>query len=233
MVLAVHPSHRFAGRRGRGRPRARRRDVRGLRRRAVDPPRHRPLPPPSRCHRRGRARVRQHREHQAGRRDPRGRRRSSPSRPSAARSGRGRSCAVRIEGQDPKYRLNRPAGDHPPPARQPRPDGLAVPGTADRDGDRSADPAPTRIQSSRAGRLVLVSLQRITGRRREPVDVRDRPVRAGDNPGSCAELRRDRSSDSPGRCSRRRGRALDGEPRAAEPRGMRCPADSRHDPPKP
>ena len=56
--------------------------------------------------------------------------------PSVGREVRaGSLCAVRIEGQDPKYRLNRPAGHHPPPARQPRPDGRAIPGTADRDGN--------------------------------------------------------------------------------------------------
>ena len=157
MVLAVHPSHRFAGRAGRGRPRAGRRAVRGLRRRAVDPSCHRPLPPPSRCERRGRARVRQHREHQAGRRDPRGR--LDPPRASVSREVRaGSLCSGADRRAGPEISSEPARGHHPPPARQPRPDGLAIPGIADRDGDRRADPAPTRIQSSRAGRLFLVSL---------------------------------------------------------------------------
>ena len=70
MVLAVHPSHRFAGLKGVEVARLRRREVRGLRRRPVDPPGHRPVPAPSRRAGVGRARVRQHREHQAGGRDP-------------------------------------------------------------------------------------------------------------------------------------------------------------------
>ena len=159
MVLAVHPSHRFAGAGDRGYPRARRRGVRRLRRRAVDPPGHRPLPSPSRCERRGRARVRQHREHQAGRRDPGGR--VDPSRAfprPRGRAGHARRGADRRPG--PEVPAEPAAGDHPPPQRQPRPDGLAVPGVADGSGV-DAGPlsgtvaAPTRRQraasSSRAG----------------------------------------------------------------------------------
>ena len=58
--------------------------------------------------RRGGAGVRQHREHQARRRDPGGRGDPARSRPWPGRSGPGSLVAVRIDGQDPKYRLTRP-----------------------------------------------------------------------------------------------------------------------------
>ena len=126
MVLAVHPSHRFAALEGVEVARARRRDVRGLRRRPVDPPRHRPVPAASRRAGGGRARVRQHREHQAGRRDPvrggdpaRADRWRARSRP--ARSWPSGSIAGSDAPADPA------PGDHPPAQPPARPDRVAVP----------------------------------------------------------------------------------------------------------
>ena len=90
MVLAVHPSHRFAGPGAVDVARARRRDVRRLRCRPVDPPGHRPVPAAPRGPGQGGTRVRQHREHQARRGDPVGGRDPAARRRWRARWRRGR-----------------------------------------------------------------------------------------------------------------------------------------------
>ena len=107
MVLAVHPSHRFASlgtvdiRGAGGEPFVAFDADLSIRRRD------RPLPAPSRCAGRDRARVRQHREHQAGRRDPLGHLDPARALP-GPRGTRGTLVAVRIGGQDPEDRLTRP-----------------------------------------------------------------------------------------------------------------------------
>ena len=114
--------------------------------------------------------------------------------PSAAPrgAGRARSSRVRIEGQDPKYQLNRPAGNHPPPQRQPRPDGRAIPGTADGNGGRRAaaralpspashrrPPRPLEPAGSHRGRTCPEPVER--SRCREAVQANE-PMAGTDGP---------------------------------------------------
>ena len=137
MVVAVPagaPAGRRGGRRGRGRP-ARRRQVRPLRRRPGDPPGDRPLPEAPRGPGRARPGVRQHREHQAGRR---GRRRGGVAAPADPRT-RGRL------GQPDGVAAPRPstqpaAGDRPPGGGDPRA------------GRRPAPRTPAERRRGRAGR---------------------------------------------------------------------------------
>ncbi len=105
---------------GRARGRAGRRAVHRFRRGLADPPRDRSLPAASRRPCRSRTRIRQYRKHQAGRRDPVGRRHPARALARRRRSRRGRSSPSAIDGQDPVDPPDSPAGDHPPAARQAR-----------------------------------------------------------------------------------------------------------------
>ena len=149
MVLAVHPSHRFAGRRAVPVARAGRRDVRQLRCRPVDPAGHRPVPAASR--RAGRCRRWSSTTSRTSSAPSRSRRgsRSCPSRPLAREVEAGTLVAVRIDGQDPAHRLTRPLAIIHRRHRQLEPDGGASSSkllTAEDAGPRRSLPASPAVR---------------------------------------------------------------------------------------